>query len=102
FRANHGDKRDYAGAGDHCGIRGRGRIGEVVPTDGGAAGAIRLRQRLRKRGCFVTAGTPTPLKEQKSAEVIEKKDGPKWEVQKSEKRSGQSVVGSFGTRIGES
>jgi hypothetical protein len=29
--------------------------------------------------------TPTPRKEQKSAEVFEKKDGPKWEVQKSEK-----------------
>jgi hypothetical protein len=25
-----------------------------------------------------------PCKEQKSAEVVENKDGPKWEVQKSE------------------
>jgi hypothetical protein len=39
------------------------------------------------------AETPTPCKEQKSAEVIEKKDGPKWEVQKSEKCSGPDRVG---------
>jgi hypothetical protein len=29
------------------------------------------------------------LKKQKSAEVVEKKDGPKWEAQKSEKSSGE-------------
>jgi len=29
------------------------------------------------------------MKEQKSAEVIEKKGGPFWEVQKSEKGSGE-------------
>ena len=34
---------------------------------------------------FDTCWTPTPCKEQKSAEVIEKKERSKWEVQKSEK-----------------
>jgi len=38
------------------------------------------------------AEPPPPCKEQKSAEAIEKKDGPKREVQKSEAKVGREVA----------
>jgi len=49
---------------------------------------------------FVTDCPPTPLKEQKSAEVIEKKEAEFWEVQKSKKSSDEWRVMGGETKTG--